>query len=140
MSNEINIYDCPASPSREYKLAVYAAWLDGAKVQYKEGLAGWSDYCGDCNPTWRWFERSYRIDPTTKPKTLKRVPLTPDDLPPVFWVWSGEHDAPKALVTAVGPSSFYAGGTIAYTTAMRQGFQYSADRKTWLPFWKEVES
>lgn len=82
------------------------------------------------------------------PKPKRRVPLTADDLPtPVCWMRNGAGRSernPPCLVTEIWDSAIVigSGSTGGLRMSWREltdgGWQYSADRKVWLPCYKEV--
>lgn len=75
------------------------------------------------------------------PKVKVRVPLVSDDLPSPCWIRPSEY-ACHCLVTTIDPcggvTSASFGGGVSMRHMMDHGYQFSSDRKTWHPCWKEV--
>ncbi len=71
------------------------------------------------------------------PQPKKRVPLTMDDLPPVFWVRIRD----TATWFLVGKISYnkieLCNGSVLDYENLLLGYEYSIDRKEVKPFWKE---
>lgn len=48
-------------PSRDYKVAVYEAYLDGKKIEYIKRTMSIPSFTVNANPTWNWEDNYYRI-------------------------------------------------------------------------------
>lgn len=119
------------------KIAVMESFEKGDKIEVQ--VRGGSAWCLIVDPSWDWMHCDYRIAPSA-PK-LKRVPLTPEDLPAVCWVrntskWGGQKS--HALVTFVNETRFEADGVKFEWLKEMENLEYSPDRNTWKPMWKEV--
>lgn len=74
---------------------------------------------------------------TTPPPERKKVPMTAEDFPPVFWV-RNKSDVPNwALVTAISSCLIWLGDySRSYKELLEQGWEYSPDRKEAKGCWK----
>lgn len=80
-----------------------------------------------------------RIKP--EPPKLKRVLLSGEDLPSIFWVKKHTTFLGEAfLVTMITLGELTINNkTYHMSDLMIHGAEWSTDRKTWYPFYKEVE-
>jgi hypothetical protein len=115
------------------KIAVMQADVDGKQIQYYNDNT-WMDISNG-EAIWTWDLCDYRIKPEPK-----RVPLTADDIPPVCWICSPSCGW-SYLVHAVVNDGVHIPGqsTVITWDALKDLFNYSTDRKTWKPCYKEVE-
>ena len=91
--------------------------------------------------TWNWIDFDYRVKPLPK-----RVPRTMDDLPKGGALWVRVISSYMLAVTTVDESGIcwdgsnvrgeLERGVLLY--ASESNIEISADRETWLPWWKEV--
>lgn len=122
--------------------AVMLAADEGKRIEYCErGNSQWK--WAPC-PYWDWNNYDYRVKPEPK-----RVPRTMDDLPEggALWVRKIGNSAMRAVTEIHGDRVFWAKGDVVSLCAFERGMallscdeplEISADRKTWLPWWKEV--
>jgi len=119
-------------------IAVMQAAVDGKKIECQDiaTKSGWYPANKKC---WNWAIFDYRIAPESR-----RVPLTADDIPPICWLRRPNDTILNNacyLVTAVHNDRVrIALNTTTYTLEELQkgDAQYSADRKTWKPCYKEI--
>lgn len=132
------------------RIRVMTAWLDGKVVQYKNQNGYWCNAPFDIDgvnfdmPSVTW-----RIKPTEG-----RVPMGPDDIPPVCWLRLGSGSAASGiplvvhlLVVGIVQDGVYVMSNESLSVKlMRFEFlaehraQYSADRKIWYFCWHSVQS
>jgi len=124
------------------QIAIMQAYVDGKQVEFcnPKSEDGWNLIH---KPSWDWSEYEYRVKVAPEPK---RIPRTMADLPEggVLWVRDKNNPCYMALVVWIDPSGiifreceFALSGAILYAQD-RPNLEISADRETWLPWWKEV--
>lgn len=115
-------------------LPIIEAFIGGKTIQFDSGR-DWEDLGDDVA-----FNNEpilYRI----KPEAVL-VPMTSQDLPPVFWVRSKNPDGRfEWLAAACLPDGSFVGtcGTSIEPSRFAH-YEWSPDRKTWNSFMKEVEA
>lgn len=72
----------------------------------------------------------------SKPK--QRVPLTAEDLPTVCWI--GDENQMQLVTRIVKSGVYLPDRYLSFEDLINAGFQYSSDRKTRHPCYKEVET
>ena len=80
-------------------------------------------------------------NPDYKPEP-RRVPLTKEDFDgmPVMWVRNRDRSF-ESMIGAITSKNVFlnnANQGVSYEELKEDGYQYSTDRVTWKPFWKEV--
>lgn len=114
-------------------IPIITAYAEGKTIQLNTGSVAnpsWTD-ASDCN--FGCTVESYRIKPEPK-----MVPMTADELPPVFWIRS-KGQTKMILVTCILDGSTLCWGIGNAIKAESFGsYEYSTDRKTWHSFMKEV--
>lgn len=114
-------------------LPLVAALAEGKRIHHISSL--WGD-CGQyfSLDTYHYQPSNYRIAPEPR-----KVPLTADDIPAVCWVRENDGRTVSYLITSVGDEGVHSGiGWLGFDTLKAYEYQYSSDRKNWLPCWKEV--
>lgn len=122
--------------------AVMLAADEGKPIEFRKRNRV-CDWLNTSKPTWDWVTCDYRVKPEPE-----RVPRTMADLPEGGALWIREWLCPTKLAAVVFCDS---GGVV-----VSRGFEHisnvflynlphpeieiSSDRKTWLPWWKEVEA
>lgn len=113
-------------------LPLVQAFAEGKQIQFnpsKYSIPNWQDVY---DISFEYDSKSYRIKPEPT-----RVPLTSEDIPAVCWIRS--KDSAELLVYHIdGLGINCREGRRNYDELMRNGVEYSSDRKTWLPCYKEV--
>lgn len=136
MNNDINIYEYPTDPAAlpAYRIAVMQAALEGKPVQYRDGCEKW--FYVEIS-SWNWGNADYRIDPASRPKTLK--PWTIDTVPIGAWLrnkGSSEAGGISLLIGASVNGIYCCNGLrspFPYLDVMNM-FEHSIDSgRTWLP-------
>lgn len=108
-------------------LPIIEAYANGETIQTQSSDGLWHDAL---NPSFIGYPKQYRIKP--KPR---RVEMTHEDLPPVFWVRRKENNT-FYLVTEID----YNGDLWANGDRIElSDYEWSTDRKTWQDFTKEAE-
>lgn len=151
----MNIHQYPTSESElpAYRVAVMQAALAGGAVEcrYRNRMAGTS-WCLVPVPDWNWGTVEYRIRPEP---FVRRVVLKSADYPPVFWLRvAAGKDLPPApgsymRVAPIGTAteklctSFWHDrprfGSYWLTEEQSLVCEYSTDRQTWKPCFRQVE-
>lgn len=113
-------------------IEVLQAFIDGKVIQSKlcKELSKSVDWADTSNPVWRWDVYNYRIKPEPK-----LVPLTINDIPPICWIRvKGDCNRFEHLVTSCCITYIsFNGGKTTWRELFERSFEYSSDRKTWLP-------
>ena len=148
---KIDIYAVPPKDDPkallEYQIAVMTAAKEGKTI---EGRVSDSHRVWDVfsrRPKWNWVEYEYRVVPKHKPAPVtKKAALTVADFAgqPTIWI-THESLASEYLVVALSPDGLTTVQdpriyTASFAALKFDDFQYSFDRKTWHPFYKEVEA
>ena len=127
--------------------AVMLAADEGKPIQFRNRNRV-CDWLNTSKPTWDWVTCDYRVKPEPK-----RIPRTMADLPEggALWVRQADCSVPHACaVVYAGTNGVQVAAdcrlmmpknccSVAYAEDIPH-FEISADRKTWLPWWKEVEA
>lgn len=116
------------------KIAVMQAEIEGKGIEWLGNRD--NNWQTTIRPVWNWQDGNYRVKPAPV-----RVPLTADDIPPVCWVKADHVVAGAALLVHTvyrNGVSTYTTGTLLFNEMFRDNWQYSTDRKTWLPCSKEA--
>jgi hypothetical protein len=146
---KIDIYAQDPDPTLEYMIEVmHAAFLSlhlsgSTNVQ----VSGRSEIAWRACPTpsWNWGTFIYRISPEFKPKPKKkRIPLDGTDFSNApIWVHGPAQPDVHSLVIQVTrygiTTCIDVNNQLAFPRLMDAGWEYSTDRKTWLPCSKEVD-
>ena len=109
---------------------IIAAYGDGETIQYIRADGAWMDML---HPGFNGNPKDYRIKP--KPRL---VPMTHEDLPPVFWV-SQDGGRTSELVTVIHPDGRLETEREYISHDDLCNWRWSTDRKTWQEFTKEAE-
>ncbi len=119
--------------SKENKLAVFTAWMDGKEWELKiDDEDAWSVASNHHAPQFL-SGYLYRVKPTPK-----RVPLEAKDIPPVCWIKQVGDYSPE-LVVKVSDYSLSCGNNHTWNySAMVDLAEYSTDRVNWKPCSKEA--
>lgn len=122
------------STTIQEKVAVMQAFVAGKKIQVrvKRSASPWAEAV---NPIWDWNFYEYRIAPEKQ-----KVPLTPDDIPPVCWVKFTTADGGirhRMVIDVDDRGVAFAGGLGVTFLGLMQN-EYSTDRKTWKSCYKEI--
>lgn len=138
--NTPDIYNETSNPTLDFQIAVMQAARDGGRVLGR-GKAFSHVYESSHPPLlWDWVIWSYWISPPSKPKKI--VPMERDDYPAFFILrcpHSGKHKVPLAIGSAgIEVEMANTIQTICFAAIMNWKWEYSIDRKTWLPCTKEV--
>lgn len=119
---------------------VMRRWSNGEPRQWapRDNPAAWRD-CAPEDMAWNTELDIYRIKPSKK-----KVPLVPSDLPAVCWLKVGYRGSIQNAMVAVGDGfvrimSDIGPTDIFFNDLNVDNWQYSTDRVTWYPCWKEVE-
>lgn len=138
----IDIYADNPEVTLEYMIAVMQAAKAGGTVQWKrttDALYGFWENT-KC-PNWDWLATKYRISPDFRPK--KTVPMERDDYPPFFWLRKmtpAFHSATHTFPFRIHLSGCEIDGQFIRFENLVGVYEYSTDRKTWLPCTKEVSA
>lgn len=127
----------------EHAMSIMRAYLNGSTIEFREHdfikpINNNKWLCCYVSPEWQWKTTDYRIK--TEPKL---VPLTQEDIPAICWIRSiGFNRA--YLVTLVSNIEIVMYGdnrpiTLSYDN-LTNGWEYSSDRKTWLPCHKNEDT
>lgn len=119
-------------------IAIMKAYVDGKRI---EACTPETKWCLTPVPVWDWNKQDYRIAPEPK-----RVPRTMNDLPKGGALWVRSDNSYMLAVTIVDKSGICWDGSKAHDElgrgvllyASESNIEISADRETWLPWWKEV--
>jgi len=122
--------------SRENKIAVLMAFLDGKPWQWK--------HVGREDSMWKDGAESISLSHTlvyrVKPDP-ERILFQPKDLPPICWVrqlTQDGHTFASELVTRIGMTEIQCGNNHVWTfKALANSAEYSVDRINWKPCYKE---
>lgn len=121
----------------QYQLNILQAASEGKTIQYRVRNGDpWKPLTDPASHAFSFFMHTYRVQPT-----LKRVPLTAEDLPPGTAIrLTTLSEGSYKLVLAVRRGKVEVlGNTIAFDALVRGDYVYSTDAgKTWKPCWKEV--
>lgn len=113
-------------------LPLLQAMADGKQIQHRTLNGQW--IAVTALPTFDSQPSDYRIAPEPR-----RVPLAMEDIPPVCWVRIG-LGATEYLVRSIHQRWIGVNGELwSFDQAMTKGLEYSSDRKTWKPCWKEAQ-
>lgn len=116
-------------------LPIITAYAEGKVIQFKTVAGEWANL--DMNHLWASVTRELRIK--SEPK---QVLMTADDLPQIFWVRhvtksQVHHSYLVTVIDHVGNLRY--DGSCLIEPNDYPGFEWSADRKTWNSFMKEVQ-
>lgn len=142
----MNIYAENPEITREYKIAVYAAWLDGKKIQYNY-VSGCKNWLAAPIPGWSWLSYNFRVNPSEAPKKL--VPWIRETVPmPGFLLrWKlgftplnqANQDPTVWMVSEIGFSYVCTASVDRSYEDVFRTHEHSTDGgETWLPCATEV--
>lgn len=119
----------------EQMIEVMTAHTKGATIEWSRWDG--NDWSAAHSPNWNWAHCRYRIKPEPK---LVRIPKSLESLPPVFWIRNTASPTSHYLVTSINGTTLVMYNTqweleVCHTSSDRE---YSADRKVWHKFYKEV--
>jgi len=109
-----------------------AAKERGEVIQSRFGASAWMDMA---SPMWNAPPDHYRVKPAPK-----LVPMASEDLPPVVWVRRKGFDESYLATCFSSMGSVHYGTASYFPVDHFDEWEYSPDRKTWLPLMKEVEA
>ena len=119
----------------EREREAFIAFCNGLAIQVRKTSEPELGWCDSLDPLFR-FDLEHRIKPPSP--APKRVPLEPQDIPPVCWLLASDSSWPW-LVLMVAPVMVCGHShSVTFDDLMLSGWQFSTDRKTWRPCWKEA--
>lgn len=114
----------------DYKISVMQAFRNGAAIEFStDNFPDVWKFTG--SPLWDWQQRHYRIAPEKK-----KVPMTAEDFPPMFWVRNGNSFGWKLCHQIEEGSGWFNGIHRTFKSLMEEGWEYSTDRKEVKGCWK----
>ena len=121
------------------QIAIMQAFVDGKQIEVRTtSNRPWEK---TRSPNWNWLCCEYRIKPSPK-----WVPRTINDLPKGGPLWVRDVSTPNNMAHAqwvdrsgliLRECEFAPCGTLLFSEDLKN-IEISADRETWLPWWKEV--